>query len=334
MESTSAPDPNPSPAAVRPARTATLVSGIYLVLGSIYILVSSTFAGEASVTVEELRRIEIFKGLAFVLSSAVLIFIVNWTTLRRSLREESKARRMERALRNAERSVLAGTFARTIAHDINNGLSIATMNLGLLREDLGSEQSRIEMVDEVGAALKRIGEWNRRFFEIGGRELLDNARPIELGGVVESAVALARQHRRARGTAIDVALPAEAPYTGIDSIIQRAVLNLVLNAAEAAGASARIRVSLAEGGEGRWMLTVEDNGPGIPAAEREHVLEPFFTTKRDGTGLGLASVVACARFHGGTVRVDDSPLGGARFTVTLGQITPNTNAPGNLPGAS
>lgn len=340
MESSSAPDLNARPAAVRPARTATLVSGIYLVLGSIYILASSTFASEASGTVEELRRIEILKGLAFVLSSAVLIFIVNWTALQRSRREESKTRRMERALRNAERSVLAGTFARTIAHDINNGLTIASMNLGLLREALVSQQAPLEMVDEVGAALGRIGEWNRRFFEIGGRELLENARPIELGSVVEAAVALARQHRHTRGAAIDVALPAEAPYTGIESIIHRAVLNLVLNATEtagaagAAGASARIRVSLVEGGEGRWVLSVEDNGPGIPAAEREHILEPFVTSKPDGTGLGLASVVACARFHGGAVHVDDSPLGGARFTVTLGQISPNTNAPGTLPGAS
>ncbi|MBX3174119.1 MAG: hypothetical protein KF709_06875 [Gemmatimonadaceae bacterium] len=314
-------------------RTALLVAATYLVLGSLYIFVSSNFASEASGTVEELERIEILKGLGFIVGSALLIFGLILTALRRSLAEETRARRMQRALHNAERSVLAGTFARTIAHDINNGLSIATMNLGLLRESLEGDRTRTEMADEVSKALKRISEWNRRFFEIGGRELLENAQEIELCSAIEAALALARQHRRARHARIDAALPAEALYVGIDSIIQRAVLNLVLNAAEAAGPDANVHVTLTAGGEGRWILTVEDNGPGISPEVRAHILEPFFTTKPDGTGLGLASVVACARFHGGTVRVDSSPLGGARFTVTLGQVATTHDAPGDLPGA-
>lgn len=313
---------------MRPVRTAGLVAAVYLVVGAIYILVSSTFASEASGSVEELRRIEILKGLGFVLGSAILVFVVNLTALERSRREEARTRRLERALHNAERSVLAGTFARTIAHDINNGLAIATTNLGVLREQLADDRPRRMLADETAAALARIGEWNRRFFEIGGRELLEDARAIELCGILESAIALARQHRLARTAAIEVGLPAEAPYVGIASIMQRAVLNLVLNAAEAGGARAKIRVALSPAGEGRWQLTVEDNGPGIPPAEREQVLEPFFTTKPAGTGLGLASVVACARFHGGSVRIDESSLGGARFTLTLGPIPQTTNAPG------
>ncbi len=331
MEATRAPDPASQAPSVRPARTAGLSAGVYLVVGAIYILVSSTFASEASGTVEELRRIEILKGLGFVLGSAVLIFIVNLTALERNRREEARARRMERALHNAERSVLAGTFARTIAHDINNGLATATMNLEMLREQLADDRPRLGLADEVAAALARISEWNRHFFEIGGREPLENARDLELCGTVEGVVALARQHRHTRSASIDVALPAEAPYVGIASIIQRALLNLMLNAAEAGGAGAKIRVSLVAAAEGRWQLTVEDDGPGIAPANREQVLEPFFTTKPSGTGLGLAAVVACARFHGGSVRIDTSPLGGARFMLTLGQI-PRTPDSRTSPG--
>lgn len=303
------------------------MAGGYLVVAAAYILISSTFASERSGSVEDLRRIEILKGLAFVVGSALLLFIVNITALTRIRRNEERTRRMERALHNAERSVLAGTFARTIAHDINNGLSVATMNLDLLREAVAREPERRELADEVGTALARIGEWNRRFFEIGGRQLLDEARPLDLCTAVQAAADLARQHRKLRSAQLDVALPADAPYVGIDSIIQRAVLNLILNAADAAGEKARILVTLAADGPNRWTISVEDNGPGVPPADREQILEPFFTTKPDGTGLGLASVVACARFHGGSVKVTDSRLGGACFRVMLGAIPERKDGP-------
>jgi len=119
---------------------------------------------------------------------------------------------------------------------------------------------------------------------------------------------------------VDVSLPARAGYKGIASIIERAVLNLVINAADAAGPQARVWVSLYSGSEGSWTISVEDNGPGVAPDMRVEILEPFFTTKPDGSGLGLASVVACARFHGGFVLVDDSQLGGARFRLTLARI--------------
>ena len=69
-----------------------------------------------------------------------------------------------------------------------------------------------------------------------------------------------------------------------------------------------------------WLLTVEDDGAGVPPELRTAILEPFFTTRPTGTGLGLASVVACARYHGGGVTVDASRWGGARFAVTFAAV--------------
>lgn len=313
--------PGDEPPTVAPFRTAGLIAGTYLVLAGAYILLSSTMAGEASGTVEQLRRIEIIKGLAFVAGSALLLFGLNVAALERVRRNEELNRRMERALRNAERSVLAGTFARTIAHDINNALSVASLSVSALPEEGPLTAAQRQLADEASVALARIGEWNRRFFEIGGRQLLDEVQAIDLASVVEASATLARQHRSLRTAAVDVALPASAPYRGIPSILQRAVLNLMLNAAEAAGPKVRIAVSLApDVAPGSWRLVVDDDGPGVPPAMRPQILEPFFTTKPTGTGLGLASVVACARFHGGTVEVGASPMGGARFVVRLGLV--------------
>jgi signal transduction histidine kinase len=319
-------------AIVRPVRTALFVAGLYFVLAAAYILISSTFASERSGSVEDLRQIEILKGLAFVLVSAMLLFAVNWGLLQRIRRNDERGRRMERSLHNAERTVLAGTFARTIAHDINNGLLAAQMNLELLSTEVADNAEARELVGEATRALARITEWNRRFFEIGGQRLFGAAQVMDLTRTISSAAELARHHRSVRTAALDLSLLPEASYTGFDSVIQRAVLNLLLNAADAAGADAHIRVHLLPSTSATWQIIVEDNGPGITPEIRAHILEPFFTTKEHGTGLGLASVLGCARFHNGDLRVDDSPLGGARFTLTLGDVA--TNSPVGAPVTS
>jgi signal transduction histidine kinase len=145
---------------------------------------------------------------------------------------------------------------------------------------------------------------------------------FDLAHSVTAAVALARHHRMARKSSIELTIESVPEYHGVDSVIQRAVLNLVLNAAEAAGNDAKVHVRL-ERGSTHHVLTVDDNGPGVPVELRPQILEPFFTSKAEGTGLGLASVLACARLHSGAVAVLDAPTGGARFRVTLGPLDPN-----------
>lgn len=99
---TDAPDADrPAVSAMHPALTAALMSGAYLVVAGAYILVSSAFASEVSGSVEDLERLEILKGLAFVVGSALLLFLVNFVTLRQIRQHETRTRRMERALRNA-----------------------------------------------------------------------------------------------------------------------------------------------------------------------------------------------------------------------------------------
>jgi signal transduction histidine kinase len=93
-------------------------------------------------------------------------------------------------------------------------------------------------------------------------------------------------------------------------------VNLVRNAAEAAGAGGRVVVRLSEDGAGA-EIAVEDSGPGIPAERRDRLFEPFFTTKPRGTGLGLAVSRAIARAHGGELAEVGMPGGGARFTLRL-----------------
>ena len=117
-------------------------------------------------------------------------------------------------------------------------------------------------------------------------------------------------------------------------LLRNVLANLVENAvqaAEAAGRKPEIRIAVATSQAGRGAaLTIDDNGPGVPADSRERIFDPYITTKEHGTGLGLAIVRKIVLDHGGDVHVDEqpSPLGGARFVVTLPNVDgPRTTGP-------
>ena len=97
--------------------------------------------------------------------------------------------------------------------------------------------------------------------------------------------------------------------------LRRALQNLVRNAVEVVGSNG-VDVSVARK-DGMVRITVADDGPGIPAAARQRVFEPYFTTKKHGTGLGLALAKQTVLAHGGTIDAEESPEGGAMFVINL-----------------
>jgi len=96
-------------------------------------------------------------------------------------------------------------------------------------------------------------------------------------------------------------------------------VNLIVNASQAVGGKGRIVVHTGAGAPGRVVLTVTDDGPGVPPGLAERVFEPFFTTKPEGqgTGLGLSICYRIAEEHGGSIRLENPREGGARFVVDL-----------------
>ncbi|HYQ81053.1 MAG TPA: ATP-binding protein, partial [Anaeromyxobacteraceae bacterium] len=103
--------------------------------------------------------------------------------------------------------------------------------------------------------------------------------------------------------------------------LQQVVVNLVVNALQAMGASGRIAVETAPGPGGRARLAVADSGPGVPPELAERIFEPFFTTKPEGqgTGLGLSICYRIAEEHGGSIALERPAQGGARFVIDLPQ---------------
>ena len=114
-----------------------------------------------------------------------------------------------------------------------------------------------------------------------------------------------------------------AEVAGDEGLLRQALLNLARNAAEACaeaegGGRVTVRGELTDGEEAGWQrVVVADNGPGIAQAAMPKLFRPFFTTKSNGTGLGLAVVQKIIVQHGGQVEVRNCPKGGAEFMVTL-----------------
>jgi signal transduction histidine kinase len=138
-----------------------------------------------------------------------------------------------------------------------------------------------------------------------------------LHDILDEALNIAKYYKRTKGRVIERRLPAGLPpvYAVRDQLVQ-AFLNLILNAIDATEAGGRIELA-AERHGGDVVVAVRDNGAGMPPDQAKRVFEPYFTTKKHGTGLGLFVTRQLVTEHGGTVEFESAPGQGAAFRVRL-----------------
>jgi signal transduction histidine kinase len=169
------------------------------------------------------------------------------------------------------------------------------------------------LVDIIGEEAERL---NRIVADLLGfaRPSTANLRPAPLGPIVEEAVRAALAGKRDPSD-VSWDLAPDLPAVAVDAgLVRQALINVVLNAAQAMPRGGRlcVRTSAAEG----WAtIEVTDTGHGIPPGLRERIFEPFFTTRTSGTGLGLAIVKHVVEVHGGAIDVSPGPEGGTRFAL-------------------
>jgi two-component system nitrogen regulation sensor histidine kinase GlnL len=249
-----------------------------------------------------------------------------------TLHERSMADKMDRQLthRNAARSVTA--MAAMLAHEVKNPLSGIRGAAQLLEQDAdeaGRELTQLicDETDRIVALVDRMEAFSEHApitrDNVNIHEVLDRVRKIAQSGFARHV----RIHEE-----YDPSLP---PLRGDRDLLLQVFLNLVKNAAEAAPpASGEIVLTTAyrhglrltaPGGDGRQhlplMVSVADNGSGIPDDLKAHLFDPFVTTKRNGTGLGLALVAKVIGDHGGVIEFDSQPRRTV-FRVFLPVVTP------------
>jgi len=304
---------------VQTGRLAFILALVYASISIIYILASGHFAANFAVSQEQLERVEDFKGVTFVLVTSSLLFVLLYWFLERLRRREAQLEMQRAALLAAERDAATGVFAASVAHDLNNVLLITDVAISALEESHSLDANGLRQVQRLSKANTELNALSRRLSRISGRHLEDEICDMDLAVIIRETVALAQTHRKVRYCALSVETPASLPLTGNPSLIHQMVLNLIINAADAGDNCGRILV-VALAGEATAVIQVNDDGPGIPPAIRKRVFEPFYTTKVDGTGLGLVSVKICADAHNGKVSVETSPLGGACIEVELANM--------------
>lgn len=208
------------------------------------------------------------------------------------------------------------------SHELRTPLTSLRTNLDLLRqaEDNGHgegafpPEARLELLDDVRGQIEELSALVGDLVELARDEPTSHVvSEVDLAEVVERSVT--RVRRRAHGIAIDVELDAW-PVVGDARSLERAVTNLLDNAAKWSPSDGTVWVRLTDG-----VLTVDDEGPGIADSDRPHVFERFYRAEESrsmpGSGLGLAIVRQVVDRHGGRIEVAESPSGGARFSLWL-----------------
>lgn len=225
---------------------------------------------------------------------------------------------LEEQLRLKDSLATLGELTAGIAHEFRNGLATIHGYSKLFDLNLVPESYR-PYVTGIRAETESLSQVVTNFLNFARPAQLTLSR-VNLGVVCERAAEEIRPETHALGGDIQVTGEFGA-VEGDEVLLRQAFSNLLRNALEAcAGASVTPMVAIRSEIDRLQKvsrITVNDNGPGIPPAVRERVFRPFFTSKRNGTGLGLALVQKIIVFHNGRVIAGTSPQGGASLLVTL-----------------
>jgi len=248
--------------------------------------------------------LELFQSIANVAASRIA-----W------LRSEQQRAEDEEA-RHAVRLESLGKLAGGVAHDFNNLLTVIGLHLGLAME-AHDEAEGEEARDTALQAIERAKGLTKQLmvFARGGAPLREE---VALGPLVREALSFLRGHE---GLELTLDMPDELPMVwGDPGQLGQVFHNLMLNAAQAMSWSGTIKVSVTtrDGSDGRRVcITVEDQGPGVPQELRNRIFDPYYSTKGNGTGLGLATSYWIVRRHDGELDVGDAPGGGASFSIRV-----------------
>jgi signal transduction histidine kinase len=234
------------------------------------------------------------------------------------LREELSEK--NRQLERRNRLAALGEMAAGMAHEIRNPLGGIQLYSSMLAKDLADRPDALLIVKKISGGVRRLEALVSQVLQFS-REIRAHVTQIDLREIVEQAIELASQQLESRDVRCEMTGPRQMPVMADGLLIGQAVLNLILNSAEAIHGGGAITITFGappnESDAKQFHLTVRDSGPGIPPQILDRIFNPFFTTKETGTGLGLAIVHRVVEAHDGTILATNIEGGGARFEIRI-----------------
>ena len=223
-------------------------------------------------------------------------------------------KRSDARLREQAALARLGEMASVVAHEVRNPLAGIGGALQVIARRIPQDRREYAIIQDILARIEVLDAKMEDLLQYA-RPRPPRIKPLDLDRLVAAVVGQVQEDPRFVGIRISVE-GASSHCAGDAAQLTGALLNLLLNAAEATGPGGGVQITIA-GGDPCCRIDIADDGPGIPADLRERVLEPFFTTRHRGTGLGLAIVRRAVEAHGGELQIACPETGGTIVRVIL-----------------
>jgi len=239
-----------------------------------------------------------------------------------SMVDITRTKELEFLMLIREKMASLGQVAAGIAHEIRNPLSGINVFLESIKENFQDPESAADVLEIIEAAQVTSNK-----IEGVIKRVLDFSRPAELklarsdiNLAVDDAIKLTATRLRKDNIKVDGDLAEDLPLVYADKqLVEQAIINMITNAAEAlhgTGEPGHIHIATQEA-KGAVLITIKDSGPGIPQSIRDKIFDPYFTTKSDGSGIGLSLCQRIITDHGGNIEVSSSDMGGTQFVIRI-----------------
>jgi signal transduction histidine kinase len=233
------------------------------------------------------------------------------------LRDPEAQRKINRELQTADRLTAISRITSGVAHEVKNPLNAILLHVEVARAKLSQGDTDVaEQMEIISREILRLDRVVRTF--------LDFTRPVELRfdnvpmqELVREIVDLARPQAAAANIEVTFRMEAEGVEVRVDrDLFKQAVLNVVVNAMQAMPEGGELGFDASAGGD-TAELCISDTGVGIPAELREKIFRLYFSTKKEGSGIGLAMTFRIVQLHDGTIDFTSEPGKGATFRIRL-----------------
>lgn len=220
----------------------------------------------------------------------------------------------------AEKLASLGELTAGIAHEINNPTAVILGNMELILSEMGQKMAPVkfesELIIEQVYRIRTIIESLLQYSRTG--ELSEYMDAININNLIEHTLPLVRHEVETHHVVISLDLNADIPIQIRKQELQQVLINLIVNAVQSScSETGQLTIETNNWDEKGVVINIKDNGPGIEEDKLDKVFDPFYTTKQNGTGLGLSVSFGLVQRYGGTITVENNPTVGACFSIWL-----------------